>query len=139
LTPALSFLITPLLAFLNTRRRGISTTAALPRLRRVLPARREGVPALPLPVEAPGGRRAVSDTIVLLWGILALSAIPIAEARGRSGGVWFLVALVISPILAIILLLASDRPRKRCPDCDELAQHAARLCPHCRHEFAEVK
>jgi hypothetical protein len=81
----------------------------------------------------------VSDTIVLLWGILALGAIPIAEARGRSGGVWFLVALVISPILAIVLLLASDRPRKRCPDCDELAQHAARRCPHCRHEFAAVK
>jgi hypothetical protein len=80
-----------------------------------------------------------------------------ASSRGRNGFGWFVLAVVISPVLALILLalmpslarppvdlksglpiqpsaptpyVSSDDLRK-CPECAELIKREARKCKHC--------
>ncbi len=72
-----------------------------------------------------------------------------ASTRGRSGFVWFLVASLLSPPAAALLLAILPKqgtaalPRDesgapitpethvRCPDCRELVRADARKCKHC--------
>ena len=79
-----------------------------------------------------------------------------ASARWRSGFGWFLLSVIISPVLALILLalmpslarpvdpssglpLAAISPGpnpsgedlRKCPECAELIKREARKCKHC--------
>jgi zinc-ribbon domain len=69
-----------------------------------------------------------------------------AGNRGRSGAGWFLLAVVISPLLAFIFCIASrdlsagrgavaevpsDSTHIRCPKCAELVLPQAVVCKHC--------
>tara|TARA_R110000851_G_scaffold333531_1_gene514857 strand:+ start:38719 stop:39015 length:297 start_codon:yes stop_codon:yes gene_type:complete len=73
-----------------------------------------------------------------------------AGSWGRNGFLWFLLALIISPLISgIILLIAgSSTPRSQrgiiingekitpnthviCPDCAEYVKKEARVCKHC--------
>lgn len=83
-----------------------------------------------------------------------------AGKRDRSSFGWFILALVISPLLAglLVLALGDSRPakqyqavqvveveprskvfgpivEKKCPDCAEMVKADARICRFCRHEF----
>lgn len=77
--------------------------------------------------------------LFLLWIILAIVIGVIAGARGRSGFGWFLISVLLSPLIGLILvaLLPSlkDRPTPathvKCPDCAELVRNEARVCKHC--------
>lgn len=87
--------------------------------------------------------------IVFFWFMLAFVVGVAASRKGRSGFGWFLLAAVISPLIAgLLVLLASDRrepgPPKdelgnaitpethvKCPDCRELVRRDARKCKHC--------
>ena len=85
--------------------------------------------------------------LIFFWLIFAILVGMLAGKRGRSGFGWFLVAAVISPLLAVLLLLvladrtaqtstaAVDAPTPethvRCPDCRELVRFDARKCKHC--------
>lgn len=72
-----------------------------------------------------------------VWVIWAIVVSIIASSRGRRGFTWFLIAILISPLLATILVLALGRPgpdykaHKRCPDCRELILMDAVKCKHC--------
>lgn len=71
----------------------------------------------------------------------------VASSRGRSGFLWFLLAILISPLLSIILVLALNNKAHeklaeiqnqnlisthvKCPDCAELVKKEARVCKHC--------
>lgn len=87
---------------------------------------------------------------LLFWLGFALVVGVAASNRGRSGVGWFLLSLVISPVLGGLLLLAFGRPvtnqparideagqpitdqtHVRCPDCRELVRKDARKCKHC--------
>jgi len=85
-----------------------------------------------------------------IGGCLALGFL--AHSWGRTGVLWFVGGLLVSPILAGILLLLvgeSDSQNatatgfsfssysKRCPDCAESVQVQARVCKHCEHEWEE--
>jgi hypothetical protein len=70
-----------------------------------------------------------------------------ANNRGRSGFGWFLLAILISPLLAMILvfiLSPSEAGKlkggelKKCEKCAELVKKEAVVCKHCGHEFAEA-
>ena len=100
--------------------------------------------------------------ILIGWVGLCFGCYWLAEIRGRSGFVWFLVAFLTSPLLAFIILviiadltrdpsrlgahhqqqLIAERKIKRCPDCAETVLYAANVCKHCGHRFesaAETK
>lgn len=82
-------------------------------------------------------------TIGIVYFFFAAIVGVIAVNWNRSGIVWFLLSAVISPLLALILLLIGgkqqdrdpNRPRPAthviCPDCGEYVRKEARVCKHC--------
>jgi hypothetical protein len=80
--------------------------------------------------------------LLTIWIILAIVIGNAASARGRDGGGWFVLSIVLSPIIAGLLLLLlpvtdskvglKRRGRRACPFCAEPIQRAAKLCPHCQ-------
>jgi hypothetical protein len=44
---------------------------------------------------------------VIGWLVFALAVAVVAGQRGRSGTAWFMIAVVLSPLFAVLLLLAS--------------------------------
>lgn len=83
----------------------------------------------------------------IAWAFLAGLVAVVAGTRGRSALGWFVLALVISPLLAIIAIVvlpnrmaqlrnADGLPidpttHVRCPDCREFVLRDARRCKHC--------
>jgi hypothetical protein len=80
---------------------------------------------------------------VIFWLLFAVVVGVVASSRGRSGVGWFLLAVVISPLLAIILvaLMPSKRDAPsaethvRCAMCAEPILKEALKCKHCGHVF----
>jgi hypothetical protein len=87
---------------------------------------------------------------LLAWVLFAIVPGLIAHWRGRSARNWFLLALLISPLIAfVILLFAPDLKKEReqqeaaaqripCPFCSEAIMKTARICPHCRSELSSA-
>lgn len=82
--------------------------------------------------------------IAVLWLFFAVLVGMYAAKIGRSGLGWFLLAALISPLLAFLLCLVlgpikanpatgipSQETRVKCPDCRELILQDARVCKHC--------
>jgi len=80
--------------------------------------------------------------------ILAIVAGLIARNRGRSGIGFFLLALILTPLVGIIAAvvkpdlkniekaqLASGR-NKKCPYCAEIIKSEANVCRFCRRELS---
>ncbi len=77
-----------------------------------------------------------------VWFIFAVIVGIGASSRGRNGLGWWLLAMLISPLLAVILLMllpslkkpadaATPETHVKCPDCAELVLKEARVCKHC--------
>lgn len=91
--------------------------------------------------------------VFLLWAAFSVVVGIAASARGRSGFGWFLLSLVISPLIALILVLVmqnkaqatvpeasapavaanqpSEATHKKCPACAEWILREASKCKHC--------
>jgi hypothetical protein len=104
-----------------------------------------------------------SGRIILWWFVLAIVVGVSANLRGRSGPGWFLLAVVISPLIAGLFLIAAPRiekgpqteakpeskqnltewlsgtpttpEHKRCPYCDEAIRRQAVVCKHCGRDL----
>lgn len=71
--------------------------------------------------------------LALMWLGFAFAVGIFAGRRDRNGLGWFLLAAVISPLFAGVLLLVVGEGRSaRCPFCAERIKQAATICPHCR-------
>lgn len=73
--------------------------------------------------------------IALFWFAFAVAVGVYADRLHRSGIGWFFGAVVLSPILAAILLLAMGKGEetgtRACPHCAETVKVAAVICKHC--------
>ena len=77
--------------------------------------------------------------LFFFWVGFAVIVAVAANTRGHNGVGWFFLALLISPLLAGLLVLAMPRisgdelvRRRPCPLCAEPIRVEATVCPHCR-------
>lgn len=81
-------------------------------------------------------------TVFLFWFALSVAVGIFAETRGRSSGNWFVLAMLISPVLAFIFCaisknlkedtaLPSEKTHVHCPKCAEYVLPQASICKHC--------
>lgn len=83
-------------------------------------------------------------TVLIFWFLFSIAAAIFANNRGRSGFAWFFIALVLSPILALLFLAVSkdlnakalaavptEFTHVRCPSCAEFVLPEAKVCKHC--------
>lgn len=86
--------------------------------------------------------------IFIFWLLFAFLVGAWAQHRGRSGGGWGVLALLISPVIAFLILLAIGPNRegiesdalasgemRKCPYCAELVKAEAKLCRYCHSEL----
>lgn len=77
-----------------------------------------------------------------LWFAFSIAVGMVATQRGRGSGNWFLVSVILSPLLGFIFLIASPNLSKttstpdtadlvKCPACAELVRPEASVCKHC--------
>lgn len=86
------------------------------------------------------------EYVVLVYVAGAGLAAAAAAVSGRSGVAWFVIALGVSFIVALVLLpllpfreppprlAAAGASDKICRGCGEMARHDARICRRCRGE-----
>ncbi len=79
-------------------------------------------------------------SFAVLWIGFALAVGMLAGKRGRGSGNWFVLALLISPLLAVIFLFIADdlskagpstKTHMQCPACAEMVLREATKCKHC--------
>ena len=88
---------------------------------------------------------------IIVWIVLSVIVGIIAEVNGRMGFGYFMLSLILSPIIIGILVFgigkspeklkalhapaggeqASNETHTRCPDCKEIVRKDARKCRHC--------
>src|SRR5262245_29738527 len=75
--------------------------------------------------------------LLFFWVFFAiLVGVFASNRRGRSGGGWFLLSLLISPLLAFLFaVVCKNLLLRRCPICAEDIKREARICLHCHYEL----
>ena len=84
------------------------------------------------------------SAIIIGWLVLALVPAWLAARKGRSGVLFYVLGLALSPLLAavIALVISPDEEgmeesgtAKKCPKCAEMVKGEAKVCRFCGHEF----
>jgi hypothetical protein len=88
-------------------------------------------------------------TYLFFWVSLAVAVGMFAGSRGRNGFGWFVLSMLISPLLGFIFCavssnlkagaalklekeaIPSDKTHLRCPKCAEFVLPQATICKHC--------
>jgi hypothetical protein len=86
--------------------------------------------------------------LFLLWLILAMLVGAYANTKGRSFFGFFLLSVVLSPLIGFLAALIAGPntqriedeqiergERRRCPHCEELVQGKAKICRYCGREL----
>jgi hypothetical protein len=77
----------------------------------------------------------------LAWLVLAVVVGIVASNRGRSGFGYFLLSLILSPLIGLIILLILGRnegDQRKCPACAEMIKAEASKCRFCGTEVTPV-
>lgn len=88
---------------------------------------------------------------MILWLGLSVAVSILARQRGRSRWLWLILAMVLSPVVAgLVLLMKADLAEKdfvetvsqdlelthvRCPHCAEYVRPEANECKFCHHKL----
>jgi hypothetical protein len=79
--------------------------------------------------------------VVPLWLSFSLAVALYARRKNRSAAAWWLLAMLVSPLVAVLFLAAAgdrrDATRLPCPECAEHVLPDARRCPYCHAALAE--
>ncbi|ODS01542.1 hypothetical protein AUC71_03100 [Methyloceanibacter marginalis] len=88
------------------------------------------------------------EILIVLWLGLAVAIGAIASNKGRNFFGWFLLSLLLSPLIAGVLLAAAGSKQTSVPSasahgwscvhCAEPIRIEAKICPHCRSTLPEV-
>ena len=78
---------------------------------------------------------------IIIWIVLAIGCAIFASNKGRDVGRWFVISVLLSPVIGFILLLIlqdvsqqtalEDGKLKKCTACAELIKAEAIKCKHC--------
>lgn len=85
-----------------------------------------------------------SGSVFIFWLLLSIAVGVIAARLGRSGSMWLLTSLLLSPIITGLLLLIAGRAsdstsgKKKCPMCAEWVAEEAIICKHCRSQIGNA-
>ena len=87
--------------------------------------------------------------LVIFWFILSCVVGVIAGNNGRFGFGYFLLSIVLSPLIGVLCALAAgknvarleqdqinDGSKRRCPYCEEIVRVEAVKCRHCGSALA---
>ncbi len=83
-----------------------------------------------------------------LWLILAVVVNSYAKTKGRDDGTWFLISLVLSPLIAFIILAVLPPAvsetgdaslYRKCPQCAEVVRTEAKICRYCRSDLPPLE
>ncbi|MEI6165990.1 MAG: hypothetical protein WCS52_02240 [bacterium] len=78
---------------------------------------------------------------ILVWGLLSMVVGYLAGQRGRGVFEFFLLSLLISPLLAFLIMIAlpiknqNDMQKVQCPHCHGLVDSGVKCCMHCRRNI----
>lgn len=84
-------------------------------------------------------------TVVIGWILLALCVGLLAGKRGRGSGSWFVLSLLLSPLIGVAMLFAArdlsgnvptPKTHRACPACAEQVLREAIKCKHCGSDLA---
>ena len=91
-------------------------------------------------------------TAIFLWFSLSVLAGYIANNKGNSFISYFLLSILLSPLIGLIASIVSNTntqsieqeklntgESKRCPYCAELVKAQALICKHCGKDVEDVK
>lgn len=90
--------------------------------------------------------------IAFFWFLFAIACAVFASNRGRSAIGWFVIAVLLSPLIALIFLLVTkdlsrsaaqtvpnETTHVRCPACAEFVLPQATVCKHCGTALATTE
>lgn len=82
--------------------------------------------------------------VVFFYVVLSILVGVYAWYKGRSGAGFFLLSLLLTPVIGFVIALVS-RPdseaivrrtgKQKCSKCGKYAKRGARACRHCGNEF----